>query len=63
MNEAMYQKFQESCKRLRLDFSMEELSALATENNYSEDTLTAIMQIFEHLGEKRDRRRFERFCG
>lgn len=53
MNEEMCKTFQESCDRLHLDFSVEELSALAADNNYSEATLIAITQIFEYLGKKK----------
>lgn len=53
MNDAVFESVEKSCRVLHLDFSSTELAALATECEFSEDAITAVKLVLEHLQEKK----------
>ena len=53
MNESVFEIVEKSCETLKLDFSSTEFAALAEENDLSEDAVTAISLVFEHLRQKK----------
>ncbi len=53
MNDTVFESIKKSCAVLRLDFSSAELAAIAEEYEFSEDAITAVNLIFEHLREKK----------
>lgn len=53
MNESVFEIVEKSCETLKLDFSSAEFAALAEENDLSEDAVSAISLVFEHLRQKK----------
>ena len=53
MSESVYELVEKSCQTLRLDLSSLEFARLAEEYNFSEDQLTAVSQVLEHLRQKK----------
>jgi len=53
MNDAVFGSIEKSCRILRLDFFSAEFAALADEFAFSEDAVTAVERVLEHLQEKK----------
>lgn len=53
MNKSAFEKIEQACKLLKLDFSSQEFAFMAEERSMGEASVNAVAEVFERLAEKK----------